>query len=71
MQPLYIALLLFVVLWGVIFKLLSWYAARMGACTGRFGKFFWTALISLLVVVAVFLLTELFPRLYGGLMNLF
>ena len=71
MQSLYVGLFFFVALWGGFFKFLSLYARRMGACSGWAGRFFLTTLGSLLVVVAVFLLAELLPRLYGGIMNLF
>lgn len=71
MQPLYIALVLFIVLWGLFFYLMSSYASRMGACRGRSGRFFWTLGTSLAITVAIFLLSEVLPRLYGGIMNLF
>ena len=66
MQPLYIALV-----WGLFFNLMSSYASRMGACRGRSGRFFWTLGTSLVITVAIFLLSEVLPRLYGGIMNLF
>ena len=69
MQPLYIALVLFIVLWGLFFNLMSSYASRMGACRGRSGRFFWTLGTSLAITVAIFLLSEVLPRLYGGIMN--
>lgn len=71
MQPLYIALVLFIVLWGLFFNLMSSYASRMDACRGRSGRFFWTLGTSLAITVAIFLLSEVLPRLYGGIMNLF
>lgn len=43
----------------------------MGACRGRSGRFFWTLGTSLAITVAIFLLSEVLPRLYGGIMNLF
>ncbi len=71
MQPLYVVLLLFAVLWVFFFKLLSLYATRIVACSGGTGKFFRTTLTSLILVLVVFLLAELSFRLYGGVMNLF
>lgn len=71
MQPLYIVLLLFIVLWGIFFKLLSLYASRMNACSGGGGRFFWTNLVSLVMAIVTLLLAEVLPYLHGGVMNLF